>query len=204
VLHSAEEGQSLVGRVRLTKLLFLTELEFFRAYRRRLTDLQWVFYHYGPYVMSIEERFRSLPFRETDDHESGLRGWRVQEWEARGLDHLEIPERVERVADEVCRRWATERLGKLLDFVYYDTEPMEHAGRGETLGFDQVGDANPLPRPVSKVSPDLRKRLDGVRSPFTAADSIRIKWPSPDEAKENRGAERMDLGQIARALNQRT
>ena len=108
VLHSAEEGQSLVGRVRLTKLLFLTELEFFRAYRRRLTDLQWVFYHYGPYVMSIEERFRSLPFRETDDHESGLRGWRVQEWEARGLDHLEIPERVERVADEVCRRWATE------------------------------------------------------------------------------------------------
>jgi hypothetical protein len=96
------------------------------------------------------------------------------------------------------------RLGKLLDFVYYDTEPMEHAGRGETLGFDQVGDANPLPRPVSKVSPDLRKRLDGVRSPFTAADSIRIKWPSPDEAEENRGAERMDLGQIARALNQRT
>jgi site-specific DNA recombinase len=44
----------------------------------------------------------------------------------------------------------------------------------------------------------------GVRSPFTAADSIRIKWPSPDEAEENRGAERMDLGQIARALNQQT
>ena len=49
ILGEAENQGISVGRVRLVKLLYLLEIEYYRIYQKRLTHLKWEFYHYGPH-----------------------------------------------------------------------------------------------------------------------------------------------------------
>jgi uncharacterized phage-associated protein len=205
VLRAADEGQYMMGRVRLTKLLYLAEIEFFRRTRRRLTDLHWLFYHYGPYVKTLEPAFRSLSYQEVDDPETGLRGWNVRPWETEDLDRIEerLPHRVAKVAEDVCRRWSLTPLGKLLDFVYFETEPMVEAVRGEGLRFETVEPSLPVVRSATRVSEQAKNRLAKVGSPFADADSVPVTssatFPEPPEADIRES----DLRAIARALNRR-
>src|SRR5437879_2552052 len=41
-------------KTRLVKLFYLTELEYFRRTGKRLTSLDWQFYHFGPYASALE------------------------------------------------------------------------------------------------------------------------------------------------------
>lgn len=203
VLRAADEGQHLMGRVRLTKLLYLTEVEFFRRTGRRLTGLAWIFYHYGPYAMTLESSFRQLTYQENADTETGLRGWRVRSWETEVLDQIEerLPHRVTAVAAEVCREWSLAPLGKLLDYVYYETEPMVEAVRGRALQFDTLVRETATARPVTKVSEQAKQRFANVRSPFEDPDSVPVTSRAAPPEPSLVDLREPDLQEIARALN---
>src|ERR1035441_5186960 len=40
-------------KTRLVKLVYLSEVEYFRQTGQRLTGLDWKFYHYGPYAPAL-------------------------------------------------------------------------------------------------------------------------------------------------------
>jgi hypothetical protein len=111
-------------KTRLVKLLYLTELEYYRRTAKRLTDLNWIFHHFGPYAYALgellgnpdEDRFAWSLTRHpsTSDHD------------------------VQVCVSQVVHEWGNADLNALLDYVYFDTEPMQAATRGEALNFAVV------------------------------------------------------------------
>src|SRR5208282_6869527 len=51
--HSTEQRLPLPQMTRLVKLMYLTEVEYYRLKRERLTDLDWKFFHHVPYPPSL-------------------------------------------------------------------------------------------------------------------------------------------------------
>lgn len=152
------EGMPPPRRTRLTKLLYLTEVEYFRATGQRLTDLAWFFHHYGPYAHEL----------------AGLLGG--EELGAAGDEARIYPANraTEAVRDDVVLRglleamvheWGDADLNRLLDYVYFETEPMDEVRRGDRLDFSTV-----RPRTPARAAIRLdRAQLHGLRARVAAA-----------------------------------
>lgn len=135
-------------RTRLIKLLYLSEVEYYRAIGKRLTMLDWIRYKYGPFAFEIQEIGKSIGMdlvEEKTDFETG-RGIRYRAEEPRDLDDW-LPQYMKGAIDRVIDRWSDESLEVLLDYVYIDTEPMIGTAFGEQLDF-------------SRIDPDRRPRVD--------------------------------------------
>jgi len=97
------------------------------------------------------------------------------------------------VLDHVLDRWALEDLWPLLDYVYFETEPMQGARRGDILDFSKVSREEVAVPRVSRIEvppgklTELRRRLaearpkrEGIRNPTPASydnvyfDALRI------------------------------
>lgn len=142
------------------KLLYLLELECFRAYGRRLTELDWIFYHYGPYPPAIEVTLSQSRLVEEDvDLKGGrtLKGVSIDDEQA--MDALS--EGLQRLADRIVRDWSTADLNDLLNYVYFETEPMLLAKRGEQLDFSRVRPYPPRLIPKTEID---RARLKDIRA----------------------------------------
>ena len=49
-----------------------------------------------------------------------------------------VPEEVRSIIAQLVRQWGDADINRLLNYVYFDTEPMEHATRGEILDFSTL------------------------------------------------------------------
>jgi Protein of unknown function (DUF4065) len=59
IQRADDEGTTLTI-TKLVKLLYLVDVEYFRAMRRTLTGLKWRFYFYGPYDPAVETALRMV------------------------------------------------------------------------------------------------------------------------------------------------
>lgn len=129
-------------KVRLIKLLYLIEVEYCRLYQKRLTNLEWKFYHYGPYAPELEKILGSPDLEkisvDLSKEKTGFKYELVREDEK-----YPIPWEVDRLISQIVSRWGDEDLNKLLDFVYFETEPMQYAKRGQLLNFSVVSKWKP-------------------------------------------------------------
>ena len=107
------------------------------------TELDWLFYHYGPYATELEPALealgddvgrRSFQGRRGTGDISGFRYYRTGSWREVGSKmQSEFGDQVTRTVDRVLDRWALEPLWVLIDYVYFETEPMIGASRGDHL-----------------------------------------------------------------------
>jgi uncharacterized phage-associated protein len=138
VINISREYKERVGiapaKTKLLKLAYLAEVYHKRLTGARLTDQQWVFWKYGPYLWDYEamisneaiflkpdetDEFYAVEVR--DDYQGKEMSIEEQNAVSRALEH------------------AYDDLNQILDLVYFDTEPMMKAqARGETLDFDSV------------------------------------------------------------------
>lgn len=161
IRSSKEQEISIPAKTRLIKLLYLIEVEHYKHFQNRLTNLKWQFYHYGPYSSEIEQVLGSpdieeIPFFLRD----GRQGSQYDLAEERNSD---VPSEVRRLIDYVVKDWGTTDLNKLLDYVYFETEPMIDARRGEMLDFTKVRPWAPSEKPKTvridgKKLTELRKK----------------------------------------------
>lgn len=130
------------GKTKLVKLLYLVDAAHYRSRRRQLTGLSWVFHHYGPYAFGIDAALKSLRFdipQERADIGSGREAivfrppYRLQ-----AQMKPEALYEAKPLIDRVLSEWGAADLNELLDFVYFDTEPMASARRGEPLDFSLI------------------------------------------------------------------
>jgi len=163
VVSRALDREAVLTKTKLVKLLYLVDVETWRSERRLLTELDWVFLHYGPYTFALD---RSL---------DRLEGQQLH-WKEFSVGHFERtilytsvsqppsgefwPAITKLRVDRLVDRWAHEPLELLLDFVYFETEPMQGAKRGERLDFSTMArhPAEPRPSPV-RVNQEVRARL---------------------------------------------
>ncbi len=122
------------AKTKLLKLAYLAEVYYKRLTGGRLTNQQWVFWKYGPYFWKYEAIVSSEAIFIKQDEADEFYAIDVRE------DYQTIEMSIEE-QNALSRAFehASDDLNQILDFVYFDTEPMMKAQtRGETLDFDSV------------------------------------------------------------------
>jgi hypothetical protein len=178
-----------VTKTKLLKLLYLCDVEYYRAFRRLLTGFQWKFFHLGPWSSELDpilqelvsrgvlvEQVSSRPdydtkfFRTSEDFDLGRLFGTFKE---------EVP------VKRVLERWAESSTGEILDHVYFHTEPMEHGIRNEPLDFTTVSEqpAVNYSRQASGKTPQeikaARIRLAEQMARRKAEDASRFSFTPP-------------------------
>lgn len=173
----AHEGIGF-GKTKLVKLIYLVDVENYRARRKTLTGLEWIFHHYGPYAFEIDKALAELAFDIPQESAATAGGHAATVFKPSGGVKSRLGEHVRvselRLVDRVIRAWGETELNPLLNRVYFHTEPMEDAARGETLDFSKIPRR---PRAVrakdgARMSED---RLNEYRRRFREAKAARAK-----------------------------
>ncbi len=133
-----EEGIPDPGMTKLTKLVYLFDIDSYK--RNQSTVFEWVFLHYGPYSSGLVEVLDRDGYEVSEETTEDDRAFkRVSESEIgrkSELQSLSVRDKV-RIRN-IVKTWGDEKLNRLLDFVYYETEPMARAKRNEKLDFSVI------------------------------------------------------------------
>ncbi len=130
------------GKTKLVKLLYLIDVAFYRVCSRKLTGFDWIFYHYGPYALVVDDVLQQLDIDIPQEDVITTTGHKAKIFRVPkhlDTDFEEKASSLEKlVVDQVLREWGLEELNPLLSYVYFHTEPMKGAQRGETLDFSKI------------------------------------------------------------------
>jgi hypothetical protein len=159
-----EQGGSC-NRTKLLKLLYLSDIEHFRGTRETVTGFNWLFYLYGPWAREYDELLTSLEAEGT----ISLDAWGKGTVEGESIKVVE-PRRLEGVlkgavecltVQRYIDRWAASSVPSLLDFVYFETEPMDNAVKGALLDFSAISPEAPIlyRRTKSQINRDAVARI---------------------------------------------
>jgi len=188
IIMQVQERGGRPIKTQLMKLLYLMDVEFYRRHSRTVTQLSWKYYHHGPYAVEADRILGNLPDIEESEFIShaGRKGYAytsqsdIDEGERALISMFGYP--VKQVLDRVLDRWALEDLWVLLDYVYFETEPMRDARRGELLDFSKITrEEITAPSPPRVEMPqgrlqELRQRLADSRPKRKA---VRSPTPAP-------------------------
>lgn len=157
---SNEKGLGNPPVTRLVKILYLADLEWRRSNKGEpLSNWSWKFWHYGPYAPEIGEVFGGQDV-ESVELRSG-QSCKFLAFKPCELRAGTVPNSVSKIFNSILDRWGGVDLNDLLDYVYFETEPMENATRGQSLDFSTVA-----PR-LQTMSPTIdTKKLTDLRRAF--------------------------------------
>jgi len=121
---------------RLVKLLYLADLEWRRNHGGEpIANFTWAFLHFGPYAIELADLLGG-PDMEVAELEGGKEARRFVIGD--GVEEHGLPADVVSLLRQLVKKWGNVELNRLLDYVYFDTEPMENAKRYEPLDFSRL------------------------------------------------------------------
>lgn len=140
LIDQVRDQEGILNKTALVKFVYLVEVEYWRRYGKPVTGLEWRFHHYGPYAAELDREIDDNPlFQVFGSRNSGYGFSPSLEWkqiEAAFNTHYDPA--VKRIADDVVQQWGLETLDTVLEYVYFETEPMQDAERGEILDFSTI------------------------------------------------------------------
>jgi len=158
------------GQVRTTKLVYLTECGYYGWERKRLTELNWIFWHYGPWSQTLDYILKDdFRMAAEEEHEPGK--FRPVHWTKPEFDKpkLKFDPTTEGVLLGVLEGFAALPYNELLDYVYFETEPMRNVVKGQELDFCVIPQAQLFVDPVSLLPPkvfhEIRKKFHELAIP---------------------------------------
>jgi hypothetical protein len=171
---------SSFGKTKLVKLIYIIDVENYRRRSRTLSGLTWLFYHYGPCSFEIDTALAQLSLDIPQEEVTTQAGrtavaFRPSKDLHSGLDPS-ISRAEKLVIDRVLHEWGTVELNPLLDYVYFYTEPMKDAQRGDLLDFFKIQRISPRTQPRHDIAPP-KDKLDDLRSRFQEARARRVRLP---------------------------
>ena len=194
LIDQVRDQEGALNKTELVKLVYLVDVECCRSLGRPATGLEWRFHHYGPYSAELERDVNDNAFIHAfGDRNSGYGFALSREWrDIHAAFNASFDPAVRRVADSVARQWGLEPLETLLEYVYFETEPMQDARRGETLDFSKIQPEEPSARRGRRLSfsdefiSGLRARWGERREPHgaTAGEKATPSEPIYDEIYE--------------------
>ena len=176
LIDQVMDQEGTLNKTALVKLVYLIDVECCRRLGRPATSLEWRFHHYGPYSAEMERDVNDNAFIHVfGDRNSGYGFAPSSDWrDIHAAFNRSFDPAVRRVADSVAKQWGREPLETLLEYVYFETEPMQNARRGETLDFSKIQPEETSAHRVPRLSfseefiSNLRTRWDERRkSPST-------------------------------------
>jgi len=176
VLGSAAQANVSLSKTKLLKLLYLVDLEVVRASGQTATRWHWTFLHFGPWTGEYDRSLEALRERGFISITTlpGDRETQLIRSERSDVDVSTISERPIRLAArQVLGRWLPEDLPGILDYVYFDTEPMQNVKRGADLNFATVRRHEEVPY-SRETSPGGAGKVREVRKKLGLLDSKSI------------------------------
>ena len=145
VWYASKRGEKLTT-LRLVKFLYLSDLYHARVSKgETLTGWPWAFVYFGPWCKEVNEAVSNAakdglvlaneyPSKYDDEKDYRLFWLEDTDEEPKVIDAL--PTYVWSRLQWAIRKWADDSYG-LLDYVYFETEPMIEAKPGAVLDFSQ-------------------------------------------------------------------
>jgi uncharacterized protein YwgA len=130
------------GKTKLVKLLYLIDIDNYRSRGEKLTGLNWKFYYYGPYSAEIDDALKKLDLYIAEEEIITTTQHRAfiykpqRDAEESFLEEASYTEHL--LVDRVLKKWGLEELNPILSYVYFHTEPMKGAKRGDVLDFTKI------------------------------------------------------------------
>ncbi len=168
VSYVTERG-GYVTKTKLLKLLYLFDVEFYRAHRKTFTGFEWKYFHLGPWTREFDPILSQLvdigvlleaPSTKTEYDTKFFKT----------AEPSDIGKLFEKYGDEVILKnilnlWGDSSTGEILDYVYFRTEPMEYGVRNEPLDFARISPETPT-RYAKTSSGKSRGEIDRARREF--------------------------------------
>lgn len=175
------EHDSYATKTKLLKLLYLFDVEYYRQHRHTFTGFEWRFHHLGPWAPEYDPALSGLLahgiLSEQRSNSSEDDTEFYQPCELVKTRRVVTNVKDESILIEVLKRWGSLTTGEILNYVYFQTEPM--AGiRNEPLDFSLI----PTERPA------VYSRSSSGKSPAHIR-KLRAKFESQQaekKAKEQR------------------
>jgi hypothetical protein len=129
-----------IMKTQLVKFLYLADLYAIKWLGQQITDLEWVYYHHGPWEDDIQAELERMDGKEIN--QCSLPGGAVLIQlgpNAPSEGKLELPESMKLMLDNIRREWAgsgRENLKNLLEYVY-NTAPMKEVLNSDCSSKEQ-------------------------------------------------------------------
>ena len=150
-----------LGKTKLLKLAYIIELYYKRLTGKRLTDTEWIYYLYGPWTSIYDEIISKYPFIQEKSQFSNNK-----EITAILIDddlRYSAPSDLDLsiVLNKVFTKYLSASLNEILEYIYFDTEPMLHAEkRREKLFFDVVQDESYFKVKELHLTPTIKRKIE--------------------------------------------
>ena len=197
IIDQTNQQGGAIGRTALTKLVYLIDLEHYKRHGKQATGLQWQFHHYGPYAPELQSQIQSMGLHAdeaqftTKSPNRQISGYRYQnpgDWrETQRAFNTAYDASVKRCVDQVVEQWALEPLPTILDYVYFETEPMQDVKRGDFLDFSKIQIQLTVPQNTAKLEfteeflSDLRRKWKEKREAASQQKPKKATEPVYDE-----------------------
>jgi hypothetical protein len=155
-----------ITKTKLLKLLYLFDVEYFRLHRETYTGFNWRFYHLGPWTAEYDPLLDSLVEQNALVRNYSSRpDYDTQFFEP--SREISINEALPQLKDEfilktILDNWGDKRTGEILDYVYFETEPMINGQRNEPLDFELIPE-EPIPKYRRSSSGKTNKEIQTLR-----------------------------------------
>lgn len=161
---------SFITKTKLLKLLYLFDVEYYRVHRQTFTGLHWKYFHLGPWTGEYDPILSGLVDREELIRRTGSRAEHDTEFYSTPRI-VPIKEALSDFHDEnilrgILNAWGSKTTGEILDYVYFQTEPIAQGERNEALDFSLIPEQSPqfYKRSSSGATPKeinaFRKRME--------------------------------------------
>jgi hypothetical protein len=204
VSYVTERG-GYITKTKLLKLLYLFDVEFYRAHGKTFTGFQWKYFHLGPWTREFDPLLEGLVARgtlieqqiERPDYDAKF----LRSTEPAGLRGTFVNFKDELILRNVLDLWGQSPTSEILDYVYFRTEPMEYGIRNEPLDFSRVLQQLPdtYKRPASKATAGEIKamRREFSRNVAEKLPSKPFEFTEPKYDEEFLAAmEKLDTGNV--------
>lgn len=126
-----------LSKARLTKMVYLTDWEYAKKYKKQLTDIEWYFNNYGPFVDDVIEEVERDPEIELIRATTIYGTPKIQIKYKGGSDIKGLSEQEKAIADEVIDRTKPMFWNAFIKYVY-DTPPIKENTRYSTLNLVEL------------------------------------------------------------------
>ena len=205
IVSYVTEHDGYVTKTKLLKLVYLFDVEFYRSHGRTFSGFQWKYFHLGPWTRDFDPVLDYLVSSgDLTEHIVERPEFDAKVLRSATPANLRKPfdnYRDEAILKELLDTWGPSATGEILDYVYFQTEPMEHGVRNENLDFSRILQQVPgcYKRTASHKTDGEIKRL---RREFGQKVAARLSSPTfqftePRYDEEFRAAmEKLDTGDV--------
>ena len=155
IIKYKKKYEKLLSKTKLLKLAYLVELFYYRKHLKRLTDVDWIYFKFGPWFKGYDEILNEEPFSIKQSEEYNLIEVELGKYREPKLDISE-----NEMINKVTFEFGHLDLNDILDFIYFETEPMiEAEHRGEKLSFENVKPADYYKVKKLTVGDSVKRKL---------------------------------------------